>query len=279
MALSDRLPAAHRGRVALDEWEKQQALSDDGQRIVENFRKCVDWGDVSVSDLGDFAERLGRVSSPTLGEDDLKILDSPTPLYCRGKEIPGSGSVPLSRVVLFKSLLKHNVKGGTNIAADDRRLARYERLLDRGLITPRHLRRDAPLRGKRPMAWMTPSEDIAEGLKGAYTATAPTGFNQADALRDLLGFRFFAKKGTTIVELSVSPGGAGTLHHPTVLDALDNPAFLPWRNADGWGRTDDLSRSRGTPGAREAVSYPIPATSVVQIKSRGKLSKAPGRLS
>jgi hypothetical protein len=187
MVLSDRLPAGHPGRIALAEWETEQARSEEGRRLLKNFGACLEWGHVTVLDLADFAERLGRVDWQGQGNNELERLDRPTLPCLRGVEIPGAGTVPLSRAMLFIGLVNFHMKDGKDIAANPRLLARYERRLDEGRLVPQDLDPDTSLRGPRPIVWVVPSEDIAEGLTRAYARGTLARANPADVLRDLLG--------------------------------------------------------------------------------------------
>jgi hypothetical protein len=239
MSLVDRLPSTLSTLDRLEACEKTLAGTEDGGRVLANFDAALGNDLLEAGDFERFCGRLGELlPDPPSACDSEAVaarIDHPEPFYCLGPPLRVDAGTSLSRAMDVRAFLyaKFGPRRFTATDHDDWR-GRFRR----GEVGLRHR---LALRGRRPFFWVTRTDSLP-----------PSGRADADRVRDLLGLKNVPPE--FLVEARFAASSLDRTHRPTVLDALDNPAFYPEVGSDGWGITDDLGGPRRTPGVPEAVS-------------------------
>jgi hypothetical protein len=131
------------------------------------------------------------------------------------------------------------------------------------------IRRHATIRGRRPHAWITTTEHLAETIRGAAADSVAT------LARDVLGLSHYDQDQQLIQLIYPSDVlSAADVKAPTYLDGASTLVYRSSARADGWGQTVNLAT--GSPGAPEAVHKPIPLTSSFKIKYLGRVAALAG---
>jgi hypothetical protein len=119
------------------------------------------------------------------------------------------------------------------------------------------------MRGRVPIAWITPTEDLVPIWHSPNPAPASTA-------RIALGLRHIPDDPKVrLIEVHYPAGAPSTIAPPTFVDGCTNCAFRSHEMTDSWGRTVRLDTL--TSGVREAVHSPIPFTDAFSLADLGRV--------
>lgn len=124
------------------------------------------------------------------------------------------------------------------------------------------------LRGRVPMVWLAPAQDVDSQLRRLKDANS-----KASRLRDFLGLSHHSSD-EFLVMWSIDATTASTPSRPLGFDAGPNLIFRTDRGGALFGRTVDLSTSG--PGAREVVAKPIQLSSTIRGVAIGYVQNMSG---
>jgi len=188
-----------------------------------------------------------------------------TSAMCGAPTVP---STRCSRVVDAVSLVTHNIdheKLGFGLS--DEVPSRLLQLLERGI--PEGAAK-SQLRGRRPLAWVTPTEHLDE-LRQQY----PDPNELATVVRNRLGLSHY-DQDQLLLEVEYPDDVVSTLEFaaPTFLEGGAGVIFRARFCSDSWGRAVNLETLGD--GLPEAVHRPIPFSSRFRIRRIGRTRTDPG---
>lgn len=128
------------------------------------------------------------------------------------------------------------------------------------------LRPDATIRGGKPLAWVTPSDDL-DSVRNSSSGSP----YEADYVRDKLGLRYTSSVFLIEIKYPRDHPVLDRLVAPTFLDGCPNYVYRSARTSDGWGRAVDLGTDEYTDGLPEAIHPTIDFTLDFTLSYIGRL--------
>jgi len=185
--------------------------------------------------------------------------------HCACEPLPACSC---SRVVDDKSFVTNNIDlSEAAFPMVDEVPQRLLRRLERG-IPERWARND--VRGRRPFAWVTPTERLEE-LRRQHASDSEL----ASTVRDRLGLAHY-HSDHLLVEIRYPDGAAVSvsLVPPSFLEGGAGVVFRARSAGDRWGRAVDLGTHED--GLPEAVHAPVPFSAKFTVRRIGRIDRAPG---
>jgi len=183
---------------------------------------------------------------------------------------PRAHSGSCSRVVDDVSFVCHNLDvTEAEGVIEDEVPTRLVEALERGL-TREHIRVNSELRGRRPFAWVTRTQDLHDLRERVKSAA-----ELASMVRDMLGLSHYTQDHL-LLEVEYPPEAIEelALTAPTFVEGGAGVIFRARTSADGWGRAVNLrTHDDGLP---EAVHPPLKLTPAFRVRRLGRISCAQG---